>query len=247
MNSSLGHILLVANPAAQSGAGAAAAERAAANLRTALGEDAVTVARTAGPRHACAIAEGAQGAQTVVALGGDGLIHEVVNGLMARPADDRPQLGVIPVGSGNDYARTLGVPAKVDRACDLLLSASSQPADVGCVNGGFFAETLSFGLDAAIAIDTMERRKRTGRHGAALYMASGFDQLFHHLDQREYRLQLDDGPVMEGKSITFAVQMGPYYGGGFRICPDARLDDGLLDVCISHPPITPAGAAAIFL
>ena len=126
---------MVANPAAQSGAGAAAAERAAANLRTALGEDAVTVVRTAGPRHACAIAEGAQGARTVVALGGDGLIHEVVNGLMARPADDRPQLGVIPVGSGNDYARTLGVPAKVDRACDLLLSASSQPADVGCVNG----------------------------------------------------------------------------------------------------------------
>ena len=247
MNSSLGHILLIANPAAQSGAGAAAADKAAANLRAALGEDAVTVVRTAGPRHACAIAEGAQSAQTVVALGGDGLIHEVVNGLMTRPAGDRPQLGVIPVGSGNDYARTLGVPAKVDRACGLLLSASPQPADIGCVNGSFFAETLSFGLDAAIALDTMERRKRTGRHGAALYMASGFDQLFHHLDQREYRLQLDDGPVMEGKSITFAVQMGPYYGGGFRICPDARLDDGLLDVCISHPPITPAGAAAIFL
>ena len=61
MNSSLGHILLIANPAAQSGAGAAAADKAAANLRAALGEDAVTVARTAGPRHACAIAEGAQG------------------------------------------------------------------------------------------------------------------------------------------------------------------------------------------
>ena len=187
MNSSLGHILLIANPAAQSGAGAAAADKTAANLRAALGEDAVTVVRTAGPRHACAIAEGAQGVRTVVALGGDGLIHEVVNGLMTRPAGDRPQLGVIPVGSGNDYARTLGVPEKVDRACDLLLSACPQPADVGRVNGSFFAETLSFGLDAAIALDTMERRKRTGRHGAALYMASGFDQLFHHLDQREYR------------------------------------------------------------
>lgn len=247
MNSSLGHILLIANPAAQSGAGAAAADKAAANLRAALGEDAVTVVRTAGPRHACAIAEGAQSAQTVVALGGDGLIHEVVNGLMTRPAGDRPQLGVIPVGSSNDYARTLGVPAKVDRACGLLLSASPQPADIGCVNGSFFAETLSFGLDAAIALDTMERRKRTGRHGAALYMASGFDQLFHHLDQREYRLQLDDGPVMEGKSITFAVQMGPYYGGGFRICPDARFDDGMLDVCVAHAPVNALKAGFVFL
>ena len=247
MGNPLGHILLIANPAAQSGAGAAAADRAAANLRAALGDAAVTVVRTAGPRHACAIAQAAEGASTVVALGGDGVIHEVVNGLMGRPAAARPQLGVIPVGSGNDYARSLGVPADVDKACKALLAAQAQPTDVGCVNGEYFAETLSFGLDAAIALDTMERRKRTGRHGAALYMASGFDQLFHHLDERVYRLQLDDGPVVEGKSITFAVQMGPYYGGGFRICPAARLDDGLFSLCISHPPISPAGAAAIFL
>ena len=215
-------------------------------MRAALGDAAVTVVRTAGPRHACAIAQAAEGVDTVVALGGDGVIHEVVNGLMGRPAA-RPQLGVIPVGSGNDYARSLGVPANVDKACKALLAAQAQPTDVGCVNGEYFAETLSFGLDAAIALDTMERRKRTGRHGAALYMASGFDQLFHHLDERAYRLQLDDGPVMEGKSITFAVQMGPYYGGGFRICPAAQLDDGLFSLCISHPPISPAGAAAIFL
>lgn len=244
---SLGRVLLIANPAAQSGAGNAAADRAAELLRAALGEETVTVVRTAGPRHACALAEAAAGVDTVVALGGDGVIHEVVNGLMARPQHERPQLGIIPVGSGNDYARTLGAPAKVDAACEHLLQAKPHPTDVGCVNGSFFAETLSFGLDAAIALDTMERRQRTGRHGAALYMASGFDQLFHHLDTRPYRLQLDGGPVLEGASITFAIQMGPYYGGGFRICPDARLDDGLFDLCISHPPISPAGAAAIFL
>lgn len=243
----LGHILLIANPAAQSGAGAAAAERAAANLRAALGANVVTVARTAGPRHACAIAEAAEGAQTVVALGGDGVIHEVVNGLMKRQQSTRPQLGVIPVGSGNDYARSLGIPADVDKACKALLATRPKPTDVGCVNGEYFAETLSFGVDAAIALDTMERRKRTGKHGTALYMASGFDQLFHHLDERSYHLQLDGGPVLEGKSITFAVQMGPFYGGGFNICPGAQLDDGLLDLCISHPPISPAGAAAIFL
>lgn len=216
-------------------------------LRVALGTDAVTVARTAGPRHACALAKAADGADTVVALGGDGVIHEVVNGLMALPVAARPQLGVIPVGSGNDYARALGIPAQVGKACARLLHAKARPVDIGCVNGEFFAETLSFGLDAAIALDTMERRKRTGKSGTALYMASGFDQLFHHLDERAYRLQLDDGPVMQGASITFAVQMGPYYGGGFRICPDASLDDGLFDLCISNPPIGPVGAAAIFL
>ena len=243
----LGRVLLIANPAAQSGAGDAAADRAAELLRAALGADAVTVARTAGPRHACALAKAADGADTVVALGGDGVIHEVVNGLMALPVAARPQLGVIPVGSGNDYARALGIPAQVDKACARLLHAKVRPVDIGCVNGEFFAETLSFGLDAAIALDTMERRKRTGKSGTALYMASGFDQLFHHLDERAYRLQLDDGPVMQGASITFAVQMGPYYGGGFRICPDASLDDGLFDLCISNPPIGPVGAAAIFL
>lgn len=247
MPNPLGHIFLIANPAAQSGAGAAAAQRAAENLRAALGSSAVTVARTAGPRHACALAEGAEGAKTVLALGGDGVIHEAVNGLMRRQPQARPQFGVIPVGSGNDYARSLGTPADVDKACKALLAAQAKPTDVGCVNGEYFAETLSFGVDAAIALDTMERRQRTGRHGAALYMASGFDQLFHHLNERAYRLQLDDGPILEGKSITFAVQMGPYYGGGFRICPAAQLDDGLFDLCISHPPISPAGAAAIFL
>ncbi len=243
----LGHTLLVANPAAKSGAAAVAAERAAALLRQTLGHDAVTLALTAGPRHASAIAEAAEGAQTVIALGGDGVVHEVANGLMKRSSQNRPQFGVIPVGSGNDYARAIGMPEGVDAACAHLLAANPQPTDIGLVNGEYFCETLSFGLDAAIGLDTMERRTRTGKSGTALYMASGFDQLFHHLDQYAYRLQLDDGPVLQGESITFAVQVGPYYGGGFCICPDASVDDGAFDLCISHPPVTPVGAAFIFV
>ena len=114
MLSSEGSILLIANPAAQNGNGAAAAQRAVGLLRAQLGEDAVVLARTAGPRHASEIAERAEGCSTVIALGGDGVIHEVAGGLMRRPAARRPALGVIPVGSGNDYARTLGVSTKVD-------------------------------------------------------------------------------------------------------------------------------------
>lgn len=236
MLSSEGSILLIANPAAQNGNGAAAAQRAVGLLRAQLGEDAVVLARTAGPRHASEIAERAEGCSTVIALGGDGVIHEVAGGLMRRPAARRPALGVIPVGSGNDYARTLGVSTKVDEACAQLLGAEARLADVGRVNGHWFVETLSFGLDAAIALDTMERRVRTGRTGTVLYMESGIDQLLHHLDLRRYRVSFDGGETVEAESVTFAVQIGPYYGGGFKICPDARIDDGLLDVCVAHPP-----------
>lgn len=200
MLSSEGSILLIANPAAQNGNGATAAQRAVGLLRAQLGEDAVVLARTAGPRHASEIAERAEGCSTVIALGGDGVIHEVAGGLMRRPAARRPALGVIPVGSGNDYARTLGVSNKVDEACAQLLRAEARLADVGRVNGHWFVETLSFGLDAAIALDTMERRVRTGRTGTVLYMESGVDQLLHHLDLRRYRASFDGGETVEAES-----------------------------------------------
>ena len=247
MSTNPGTTLLIANPAAQNGNGAAAAERALALLRARLGEDSVVFAPTAGPRHASEIAERAEGCSTVIALGGDGVIHEVANGLMRRSPDQRPALGVIPVGSGNDYARTLGASCEVDRACAQLLEAAPRPVDVGRVNGQWFVETLSFGLDAAIAIDTMDRRVRTGRTGTALYVESGIDQLLHHLDAYRYRASFDGADPVEDVSVMFAVQVGPYYGSGFKICPDALIDDALLDACIAHPPVGVARALYIFM
>ena len=88
---------------------------------------------------------------------------------------------------------------------------------------------------------------RTGRTGTALYLASGMDQLLHHLDCHRYTASFDGGEPVRGASFTFAVQVGPTYGGGFRICPDARIDDGLLDVCIAHPPFGVARAVFVFL
>ena len=183
----------------------------------------------------------------MIALGGDGVIHEAKERLVKRPEAQRPTLGVIPVGSGNDYARTLGISGRGGRgvrpAADGARTRRTWEASSGC----WFVETLSFGLDAAIALDTMERRVRTGRTGTILYMESGVDQLLHHLDLRRYRVSFDGGEPVEARSITFAVQIGPYYGGGFKICPDARIDDGLLDVCIAHPPVSAARALYIFL
>lgn len=247
MDTSLGRVFLIANPAAQSGNGAKALDRVAPLLREALGEQAVVVAKTMGPRHATDLAKRAEGADTVIALGGDGVIHEVANGLMQRESFRRPKLGVIPVGSGNDFARSLGVSSQAEKACSQILGGHAAPVDVGHVNGQWFVETLSFGLDAAIAIDTMERRKKSGRSGAALYMESGINQLINHLDTYDYTVSFDGGEPISGQAITFAMQNGPYYGGGFKICPDARLDDGVLDLCIAHPPASVAKAIFLFL
>lgn len=240
-------VLLIANPVAQNGRGADAAAEAEVLLREALPAASVEVRPTAGPGHGRDLAAGAAGFDVVIALGGDGIIHEVVNGLMTFSADARPTLGVIPVGSGNDYAGTLSMARDVARAVAQLVDARPVRVDVGRVNGIWFAETLSFGLDAAIALDTVERRRRTGRTGTLLYLAAGLDQLMNHLDCRRYRASFDGGAPQEGDMFLFAVQNGPTYGGGFAVAPRASVADGRLDVVIAHPPLTRRKAAFIFM
>lgn len=240
-------VLLIANPAAQNGRGATAAAQAEALLRAALPEAEVEARVTAGPGHGRALAADAARFDAVVALGGDGIIHEAVNGLMALPPDARPALGVIPVGSGNDYASTLSMARDVARAVSQLADARPVRVDVGRVNGVWFAETLSFGLDAAIALDTVERRRRTGRTGTLLYLAAGLDQMVNHLDRRRYRASFDGGAPQEGEMFLFAVQNGPTYGGGFAVAPRASVADGRLDVVVAHPPLTRRKALLLFM
>ena len=256
MSADLGKTLLVANPAAQRGNGAQAASIARDLLSEWLGADAVEFVLTESPGHAMRIAAQApiERCDTLIALGGDGVVHEVVNGLMQLPADQRPRFGLIPVGSGNDYARTLGISESVPDAIVQFLDAHEIVADLGCCNGEYFTETLSFGLDAAIALDTVERRKRTGEQGTILYMKSGIDQLLHHLDTYEFKAQLRGGDTGEGEERflsgemhMFAVQVGPTYGGGFRICPDASITDGLLDICYAAAPMNVIEATVKFL
>lgn len=230
-----GKTLIIANPAAKKGEGARAAYQVRHRLREALGVNAVDEVHTENPGHATFLAAGAAGEYaTVVTVGGDGVIHEVANGLLSLDAADRPELGIVPVGSGNDYARTLGMSENVDEALGQLLSAHARPMDVGQVNEEYFVETLSFGLDAAIALGTMERRKTSRKTGGALYFEVGIDQLLHHLDAFRIQGVFDGERALDTVSIMFAVQIGATYGGGFRICPDAQPDDGLFDICFAE-------------
>ena len=244
-----GKVLFIANPAAQHGNGARIAEIAKGLLEDWLGSDRVDYVQTEQPRHAVEIASHAPAERygALIALGGDGLVHEVVNGLTQLPDGNRPAFGLIPAGSGNDFAATVGMSTCVPDAVVQFLDASEVPFDVGCCNGVYFAETLSFGLDAAIALDTVKRRKRTGQQGTRLYLASGIDQLLHHLDTYHYKAVLDDRRLLEGDMHMFAVQNGPTYGGGFRICPEADPTDGLLDLCYAEAPMNVPVATFKFL
>lgn len=249
--------MIIANPTAQSGAGAEGADFV---RRTLEAYDTVTdgfvLKLTNATGSATRIARSCTCFDTVIALGGDGTIHEVVNGLMKIGPTRRPRLAVIPLGSGNDYARTLGMVINApEQSLGQILQGVTHRMDLGLVNGVYFDETLSFGLDAAIAIDTMERRKGNGSHGTRLFMSSGLHVIRTQLRSWPFTAEfvggddVQDGSVREsvsGESLLFAVQVGRTYGGGFPICPAADARDGLLDVCYSEGMPSLAGALAIF-
>ena len=233
-HSPLGKTLVIANPAAHSGAGEKGARFAEDFLKSfSSATKGFEVIRTKAPEDAIDMAATASGYDTVLALGGDGLIHEVVNGLMAIHGDIRPQLGIIPMGSGNDYARTLGMKKNdVQGALAQLVRGVARPCDLGLVNGVHFMETLSFGLDAAIANDTtVKRAEGTTQEGEELFIRSAIKILSEAKEGFEVSAAFDEEDPVDLCSIIFAIQVGPTYGGGFRICPEADSSDGYLDTC----------------
>ena len=178
---SLGRTLVIANPTAHSGRGAQAAERVRRFFES---YDSVTTSYehrlTTAPGDGEAMARGAAGYDTVIALGGDGIIHEVINGLMQIGSESRPALAIVPMGSGNDFARTLHATFN-DPEASLreILEGSPRTIELGHVESdapasAYFMETLSFGLDAAIALDTTDRREaNTSQEGETLFATSG--------------------------------------------------------------------------
>ena len=248
MASNLGKTLLIANPTAHSGAGAKAAELSAEIFReradlTSSFEMRLTTARG----DAKAWAAESAGFDTLVVLGGDGVIHEAVEGLMELPHEDRPALGLIPQGTGNDFARTLAIPKNdVKASIDELAKSTKRPVEIGVVNGTYFMQTLSFGLDAAIALDTIDKRAEGSKQkGEQLFIASAIKTFSKEAAGYPVRYSFDGGPWAETLSLIFAVQVGPTYGGGFRICPDAKPNDGLLDVC--HNIVKPGVPKLLYL
>ncbi len=185
--------------------------------------------------HAAELAREAQGYDLLVAVGGDGTVHEVLNGIMARPEGDRPALGLIPTGSGNDTRRTLGVPEDIAEATLALISGRRRRFDIGRCNGTYFNNSFAAGLDARVTAKAVEYKATTRRAGLWLYFTALIHVLLNELYPHHVRLRWDDESDEQAEVLIVAATIGATYGGGFRITPDAVPDDGLLEVCLIDP------------
>ncbi|MDH4138998.1 MAG: diacylglycerol kinase family lipid kinase [Coriobacteriia bacterium] len=226
--SSLGKSLAVVNPAARHGVTGRMLPAIRELLDGVVDYDLVV---SDAPRHALDLARESTGYDSVIAVGGDGTVHEILNGLMARPADDRPALALIPTGSGNDYRRTLGVSPDLPTAVRQIASGVRKQVDVGVANGAYFANSMGIGLDARVTAKAVETKVRTGWSGLPLYLRALFFVLFRQFYSHPVRIQFDDEPAVDLDMLLIAMTNGPTYGGGFFITPRAISDDGLLDVC----------------
>ena len=221
-------ITLFVNPTAGRGRGARAAQPAASALRaagfsvrTVLGEDAADALV-----RARAAVEAGTGA--LIAVGGDGMAALALRAV----AGTRTPLGLVAVGTGNDFARALGLPVREPAAAgrmiaDALKCGRIRDIDLGQVGDRWFGTVLASGFDSRVNDRGNRMRWPTGRLKYDLAMIgelAGFRPV-------PYRIRLDD-EVLEVEATLVAVGNGSSYGGGMRICPGADLTDGLFDVTV---------------
>ena len=183
------------------------------------------------PTHATELARqaGEQGYKRVIAIGGDGTVHEVVNGIMQLPKSKRPVLGIVPVGSGNDFAHAAGIPLQSDRAMNHALHAAASPIDIGRItdeNGRqeYFDNTLGIGFDAVV---TIRSHKLPLLRGFIMYLTAVLQTIIVN-HQPAFMTIRSDSESWEQSTIMFTLCNGPREGGGFHVAPEAINDDGLL-------------------
>lgn len=218
-------VLVIVNPAADRGRAARRWPAVAQDLkRSGIAFD---VAITAASGEAVAIAErGASTHDVVVAAGGDGTVHEVVNGLMRAGA--KAALGVIPLGSGDDFAKLLS-----GDFISGLQDKREKKFDVGRITAASTARYFANGMDIGFGAHGARNVQRVPRFltGFGAYLgALALTMVRYPL--MAVRLRLDDAPPFELKTAMTAVMNGTTFGGSFRVCPGARPDDGVLDLLL---------------
>jgi diacylglycerol kinase (ATP) len=228
-------VVFVVNPASGNGAAGKTWERTR-ELAAARGLDGDALV-TEAPGHAVELARGAaeSGARLVVAVGGDGTINEIVNGLLAAGTSE-VELAVVPRGTGDDFARTFGIPTDVESALAVAANGQARPVDVGratyAVDEGtaerYFANFAGAGISGAIARRGARTSRRLGAKAAYMWATVA---VFLRWSSVPMRIELD-GELREGQMFEVVVSNGMYAAGGMKIAPEARPDDGQFDAVL---------------
>ncbi|MGE5249140.1 MAG: diacylglycerol/lipid kinase family protein [Bacteroidota bacterium] len=184
------------------------------------------------PTHATKLASKAadEGFDMVVAMGGDGTVHEVVNGLMQVPADRRPALGVVPMGSGNDFAHAINIPPQADRALAHALYGEPSPVDLGLMTDEhgrkeYFDNTLGIGFDAVV---TIRSHRLPVLRGFLMYLTAVIQTIMLNHDPAMVQFETDQ-EKWEDQVLMTTLCNGGREGGGFIISPGSSMTDGLME------------------
>ena len=235
--------LVIVNPASAGGATGAGWPGVAADLCAHFGAFACAFTEGPGDGRRVAAREAKAGRRFIVACGGDGTVSEVAAGILEAESD--AELGVLPSGTGGDFRRTLGLPVRARDAADALRGGRTLRMDAGRVTfageGGatetrHFVNVASYGMGAAVV-----SRVKAGGEG---WLPAGASQLFggqvsfaaaalrtaFTFTRPSVALRLDDGPEARLAVANLCVANARYFGGGMKIAPEAKLNDGLFDV-----------------
>lgn len=218
--------LLIVNPNANLGR----AWRAAADLRPIVDEfGGADWTGTVYPTHAVELARQAamDGYELIIAAGGDGTVHEVINGLMQVPVEQRPRLGVVPLGSGNDFSFAVGVDSNPAKALRQVFTGTVKRVDVGRMQDEhgrieYFDNALGIGFDATV---TIHSRKFTYVRGFLIYLIAVLQTIILNHDAPRMRISTDQ-ENWEEEMLMMVVCNGPREGGGFLVAPQAHPGDG---------------------
>lgn len=224
---------LVANPSAGGGRGELALAVATRALAAAGWQLDIVRTEEAGQAHLAASKAVQQGQEAVVVAGGDGTINEVVNALASTPT----ALGVIPAGTGNVLAREMGLPSSPEEACQVLLSGRPIEVDLGKVSftneqgrndSRYFLSMAGVGFDAKVVQAVKETVK--ARLGVWAYVVTVLKEAFRRpISHLTIHL---DGKAIETDAWLLVFANAASYAWRLRMCPGAKMDDGLLDLCL---------------
>ncbi len=209
--------------------------RQAADLRPVMDEfGGADWAGTVYPTHATELAQQAveDGYDLIIAAGGDGTVHEVINGLMSFPPEKRPRLGAVPLGSGNDFAHALGMDEDPSKALRQIFTGEPHLIDMGVIEDDqgrreYWDNTVGIGFDAIVTIYSHDLPVV---QGFLMYLTAVIKTIFLNHSPFHVELTLNGEKAWDNDLLMLTLCNGPREGGGFLMAPDASSKDGILNL-----------------